>query len=111
MNLYPYNNGHVMIAPNRHVAGLADIGQEELLDFMLLVQKSLKILKQLFNPDGLNMGINEGKVAGAGVADHLHFHIVPRWSGDTNFMPVLADTRVISELLFDTYDKLLPYYQ
>lgn len=111
MNLYPYNNGHLMIAPYRHLSSLDLLEKNDLLDLMQLVQESAKIIKQLFKPDGLNIGINEGKVAGAGVADHLHLHTVPRWSGDTNFMPVLSDTRVISEHLFSTYDKLLPYFE
>jgi ATP adenylyltransferase len=106
LNLYPYNNGHLMIAPYQHVPSLEMLEEETLIEMMLLVSKCLVALRQCMNPQGFNLGVNIGKAAGAGVYDHVHFHIVPRWEGDTNFMPILAETRVIPELLDDTYDQL-----
>ncbi len=110
MNRYPYNNGHLMIAPYRHTGLLEDLTLEEAQDLMLTLQKALVVLKEAFRPDGFNIGVNIGKVAGAGVADHLHFHIVPRWEGDTNYMPVISSTRVIPEHLERTYERLLPLF-
>ncbi|PIP48869.1 MAG: HIT family hydrolase [Chloroflexi bacterium CG07_land_8_20_14_0_80_45_17] len=106
LNAFPYNPGHLMIAPYRHVANLQDLTDDELTDHFNLVKKSLALLKEILNPDGFNIGLNIGKVAGAGIEEHLHTHIVPRWQGDVNFMPVLANTRVISEELAATYKKL-----
>ncbi len=106
MNKYPYNTGHVMVAPYRHVASLADLSREELGEIGLLVQASLKGLEESLGPDGFNVGVNIGKAAGAGFADHIHVHIVPRWIGDTNFMPVIGDTRVIPQALQDTYREI-----
>jgi len=106
LNLYPYNNGHLMVAPYQHVPSLEMLEQETLTEMMLLVSKCLVALRQCMNPHGFNLGANIGKVAGAGVYDHVHIHIVPRWEGDTNFMPIFAETRVIPELLDDTYEKL-----
>lgn len=106
MNLYPYNNGHLMIAPKRHVGDLADLDRDELLELGLLTQRMTSLLRSAFNPEGFNIGVNLGKIAGAGVPGHLHIHIVPRWGGDTNFMPVVGDVRVISEGLDLTYKKL-----
>lgn len=107
LNLYPYNNGHVMIAPYEHVGSLEGIDAATLAELMAQAQLALRALGKTMNPDGFNMGINQGKAAGAGFADHIHYHIVPRWHGDTNFMPVLADIRVIPEHLDTTYQKLL----
>jgi ATP adenylyltransferase len=107
LNLYPYNNGHVMIAPYEHVGSLEGIDAATLAELMAQAQLALRALGRTMNPDGFNMGINQGKAAGAGFADHIHYHIVPRWHGDTNFMPVLADIRVIPEHLDTTYQKLL----
>jgi len=107
LNLYPYNNGHVMIAPYEHVGSLEGIDAATLAELMAQAQLALRALGRTMNPDGFNMGINQGKAAGAGFADHIHYHIVPRWQGDTNFMPVLADIRVIPEHLDATYQKLL----
>ena len=106
MNSYPYNPGHLMIAPYRHIATLDELTSVELQEHFDIVSRSIKILKQVFNPGGFNLGINMGKIAGAGIEDHFHTHIVPRWLGDTNFMPVISDTRVVPEALAETYEKL-----
>ena len=106
LNLYPYNAGHLMIVPFRHVASLEELTGEELHEHFDLVSRSVKVLRQVYNPDGFNVGINLGRIAGAGIDDHFHTHIVPRWSGDTNFMPVIADTKIINEALAETYEKL-----
>jgi len=106
MNAFPYNNGHMMVVPYRHTAALAGWSHDEQIELMELADLAVELLKKLMKPDGFNLGINMGLVAGAGVADHIHLHVVPRWNGDTNFMPVLSDTRVISEALRMTYGKL-----
>ena len=106
MNSYPYNPGHLMIAPYRHIANLEELTDEELLEHFQIIGRATKLLKRVFNPDGFNIGINIGKVAGAGIAEHIHSHIVPRWQGDTNFMPVLSNVRVVPEALAETYKKL-----
>jgi ATP adenylyltransferase len=106
MNSYPYSPGHLMVAPYRHVAGLEGLADEELHEHFEIVRRSIKILKQVFKPGGFNIGINMGKVAGAGIDDHFHTHIVPRWQGDTNFMSVLSDVRVVPAALAETYEKL-----
>jgi ATP adenylyltransferase len=106
LNNYPYNPGHLMVAPYRHVAHLEELSPEELYEHFDIVRRSIKALKEVLNPGGFNIGINIGKVAGAGVAGHIHTHIVPRWEGDTNFMPVIAETKVLPEALASTYDKL-----
>jgi ATP adenylyltransferase len=110
LNKYPYINGHLLISPLRHVSQLEDLDVEETAELMETVRDSVRRLKQAFGPDGLNLGMNLGKVAGAGVEEHLHFHLLPRWSGDNNFMAVLADTRVISESLSDTWATLSPFF-
>ena len=106
MNLYPYNNGHIMIAPYRHFGNVTEANREESLEIFETMQDCVKILEKTFKPDGFNIGINLGRVAGAGIKDHVHLHIVPRWEGDTNFMPVLADVRVIPEHISKTYNTL-----
>lgn len=106
MNKYPYNNGHVMVAPYRHVPSFIDLTDEESLEIMKLISLSLRVIKDAMNPDGFNVGANLGKVAGAGIEDHVHIHIVPRWLGDTNFMPVISNTKVMPELIEETYRKL-----
>jgi len=106
LNAFPYTSGHLMIAPYRHVADPALMNEEELSEMMAEAVFMLKVLRKAFQPEGFNLGINIGKPAGAGIADHAHLHIVPRWGGDTNFMPVLADTRIIPQALADTYKKL-----
>ncbi|HEX78799.1 MAG TPA: HIT domain-containing protein [Dehalococcoidia bacterium] len=106
MNCYPYNSGHLMIAPNRHIASLEKLTDEELYEHYKLVQRSIAVLKEEFKPEGFNVGMNLGRIAGAGVDKHIHTHIVPRWAGDTNFMPVIADTDVVNEALVETYERL-----
>ncbi len=106
LNKYPYNNGHLLIVPYSHVPSLEYLSDEEILEMMKLVKYSILALRKAMNPDGFNVGINIGRVAGAGVEDHVHIHIVPRWNGDTNFMPVLAETKVISESLQDSYERI-----
>lgn len=106
LNRFPYNPGHLMVAPRRHTGDLTTLGGAELLAVMALVQRCLRVLADSVHPDGFNLGVNLGKVAGAGIADHLHFHTVPRWDGDTNFMPVLADVKVVNEHLERTWEKL-----
>jgi len=95
-----------MVAPYRHIANLQDLTDEEAKEHFDIIKKSLELLKEVMKPTGFNIGLNMGKTAGAGIAEHLHTHIVPRWQGDTNFMPVLSDTKVISEALISTYRKL-----
>ncbi len=102
MNRYPYNSGHLMVAPYRHVGDLPDLDVEELHELMDLLVKSQKTLHTIMRPDGFNAGLNLGAAAGAGVRDHVHFHLVPRWTGDTNFMPVIGDLRVVPEALLET---------
>jgi ATP adenylyltransferase len=106
LNAFPYNNGHMMVVPYRHTAGLAGWSEEEQWEFLRLSELAVELLRRTMRPDGFNLGMNMGQVAGAGIADHIHMHIVPRWSGDTNFMPVLSETRVISEHLQATFQKL-----
>ncbi len=111
MNKYPSINGHLLISPLRHVPGLDDLTREELLDLQLKLRDSLNILKKAMSPHGFNVGLNLGIVAGAGVESHLHFHVVPRWNGDTNFIPVFAEVRVIPEHFRETYQRLAPLFQ
>jgi len=111
MNRFPYINGHILVAPVRHVNGLEWLSQEERLDLLTMVTRSVEILKKAFSPEGFNVGLNLGKVAGAGVEEHVHFHIVPRWNGDNNYMTVLGEVRVIPEHIETTYRKLLPYFK
>ncbi len=106
LNSYPYNPGHLMVAPYRHVATLEDLTAEELHEHSEIVSRGVKVLREAFKPAGFNVGMNIGKVAGAGIDGHIHTHIVPRWQGDTNFMPVIGDVRVIPEALAETYEQL-----
>jgi ATP adenylyltransferase len=106
LNKNPYNNGHVLLAPKRHESQLSSLPREEYRDLSETLRLSIDILRQVYQPGGFNVGMNLGKCAGAGVEDHLHWHVVPRWEGDTNFMPVVGETRVISQPLCDSYDKL-----
>jgi len=110
LNLYPYANGHTMVIPRRHVAGWELLRAEELADLGHLTQVTVRVLQERFGCDGFNLGVNQGRVAGAGIPDHVHKHVVPRWFGDTNFMPVVAQTRVIPEILADTWTKLRPHF-
>jgi len=107
LNLYPYSNGHLMVAPYSHVGNLEDLDDETQAELMSLVVKGTRLLRQVLRPEGFNVGLNIGKAAGAGVDDHVHIHIVPRWLGDTNFMPIIGETRVIPEHLDETYDRLM----
>ncbi len=106
MNIFPYNNGHLMVAPRRHIAEFSNLTDEESLSCLRLIKKSCKVLKRALNPHAFNIGLNLGKDAGAGFARHLHFHIVPRWRGDTNCMPVISNTKVIPQSLDKLYQKL-----
>jgi ATP adenylyltransferase len=106
MNKFPYNTGHIMVVPNRHCSDLDQLDEEEYQEFFGLVRTGLCILKKSLRPQGFNVGINLGKAGGAGVDEHIHLHIVPRWNGDSNFMPVISDTRIIPEHLKKTYEKL-----
>jgi len=110
MNRFPYSHSHLMVSPIRHVKHLHEMNSSEQLDLIDLLAKSVRVLERVFNADGFNVGINLGKVAGAGFEDHLHVHIVPRWDGDMNFMPILANTKVISEYLQETYDRLVIHF-
>ena len=111
LNLYPYNNGHLMVVPNRHIPSLAAATHEELCELIELTRFSEIALTEAYSPQGINMGINLGKPAGAGVLDHVHMHIVPRWAGDTSFMTVVGETRVLPEELPDTAQKLRPIFE
>ena len=111
MNRFPYINGHLLVAPVRHVTGLGSLSQEERLDLLTTVSHSVDILKKVMNPEGFNVGLNLGKVAGAGVEDHMHFHVVPRWNGDHNYMTVIGEVRVIPEHIEETYNRLLPHFK
>lgn len=106
LNAYPYNNGHLMVAPYEHSDSIADLGEQTLVEIMRLASRATEVLKQSISPEGFNIGINQGKVAGAGVEHHLHLHVVPRWGADTNFMPVLANTRVLPQHLSESYREI-----
>ncbi len=106
MNRYPYNSGHLMVLPYRHIGFVEKLTEQETSEMFLLVQKSVMILKKVFKPDGFNIGANIGGVAGAGVPSHVHFHVIPRWLGDTNFMSIVGDTKIINDSLNRIYNKL-----
>ena len=110
MNLYPYNAGHLMVAPLRHVGSLGAATAEELAEMMELARRSEAVLREVYRPDGINLGMNLGRPAGAGVADHIHLHVVPRWTGDTNFMTVVGETRVIPEDPLAACARLRPHF-
>jgi ATP adenylyltransferase len=107
MNVYPYNTGHLMILPNEHVGTLAAISSATQFEMITLTSYFTELLSKSMHPDGFNVGLNIGRAAGAGIDSHLHIHIVPRWNGDSNFMPVVGETRVLPEELVDTYDKIM----
>ena len=111
LNKYPYNNGHLLVVPYRHVPSLAGLGGDELTELARLTQQSEIALREAYNPDAMNIGINLGKPAGAGVAEHVHIHVVPRWNGDTNFMTVFGETRVLPEDLASTGNRLRPIFE
>jgi len=110
LNIYPYNPGHLLVAPLRHVAELEALDAEETADCDELLRRSVAALKGAMEPHGFNLGMNLGRAAGAGVPGHIHWHVVPRWGGDTNFMPIVGETRVLPELLADTFAKLRPLF-
>ncbi|MGI8672934.1 MAG: HIT family protein [Luteitalea sp.] len=110
LNLYPYTNGHVMVVPVRHIATLGEASPDQLQELMQLTQQAERVLREAYKPDGLNVGINIGRAAGAGVADHLHVHLVPRWNGDANFMTTVGQTRVLPETLADSAARLRPLF-
>ncbi len=111
MNLYPYTGGHVMVTPKRHIATLREATAEELGEMMSLARRLEEVYREVYRPDGLNVGMNLGRAAGAGIADHIHLHVVPRWSGDTNFMTSISGTRVIPEDPEQSCLRLRPYFQ
>ena len=106
LNAYPYNNGHLMVAPYAHVSSIEDLDAEAAAELMALAREALGALREAYEPDGFNLGVNQGKIAGAGFEEHVHLHVVPRWGGDTNFMPVIASTRVLPQSLVDSYHAL-----
>ena len=106
LNLYPYNSGHLMTVPYRHVAGYPELDEAETVELARFTQKAMRVIRAVMAPHGFNLGINQGPVAGAGIAAHLHQHVVPRWGGDMNFMPVVGNTRVLPQLLSDARDEL-----
>lgn len=110
MNRFPYNNGHLMVAPRKHVADLGDLDRDTYAALMETVRRTAAVLRAALRPEGMNVGLNLGAVAGAGVADHLHWHLVPRWGGDTNFMPVVAEVKVMPQHLAAGYDLLRPHF-
>ena len=111
LNLFPYNNGHLMVVPGRHIATLGEATPDELHEMMVLTQRAEGVLRQAYQPHGINVGINSGRAAGAGVADHLHIHLVPRWNGDTNFMTTVGESRVLPEGLDATAERLRPLFE
>lgn len=110
LNMFPYNNGHLLIAPRRHLGRLGDLRPEEYAALMDLVLASIGIIERVLSPQGMNVGINLGATAGAGIADHLHWHVVPRWDGDTNYMPVVGQVKVLPQHLQDSYERLRPHF-
>ena len=111
LNLFPYTNGHMMVAPYEHVASLPTVDAETLAEMMSLAQQAMRALEEVYAPQGYNVGFNQGRVAGAGVEHHIHMHVVPRWGGDTNFMPVIGDTRVMPQSLEDSYAALKGHFE
>ena len=108
MNLYPYNTGHLMVAPYRHVPSIVDLNDDECLEVMKLIKASISSLRKAYNPDGFNIGVNIGRAAGAGIEDHVHFHIIPRWVGDTSFITIVSATKTLPQSLDETYETLKP---
>ena len=106
LNMFPYTNGHLMVAPYEHTAALQDLDAGTIAEMMALAQSAMRRLEEVYSPHGYNVGFNQGRVAGAGVEHHIHMHVVPRWDGDTNFMPVLGDTRVMNQTLGDSFETL-----
>ena len=110
LNKFPYNSGHLMVIPRRHVSDLAALPEEEFADLQRLLRGAVGILQSVYQPEGLNVGMNLGRIAGAGIDQHLHWHAVPRWGGDTNFMPVIGETKVMVEHLMGSYERLRPKF-
>lgn len=110
LNKYPYNNGHLLVLPKKHIGELLKLSDVEYADLMETVRVATKAIKEIYNPAAMNLGMNHGALAGAGIPDHLHFHIVPRWSGDLNFFPLIAETKVVIETLEQTYQHFLSYF-
>ncbi|MBF0118737.1 MAG: HIT domain-containing protein [Desulfobacterales bacterium] len=110
MNKFPYNNGHLLVSPVKHTSSLSELESNEMLSLLSMVEKSIQILKKVMKPDGFNVGLNLGRVAGAGIEEHIHFHIVPRWFGDVNALSVFADIRVIPEHIKATYNNLKGHF-
>ena len=106
MNRFPYNNGHLMIASVRHIGLIENLDDDEILEMNRMLTRAIKAINYTMKPQGYNIGLNQGRVAGAGVVDHIHIHLVPRWQGDTNFMPILSETKVVSEALLKTYETI-----
>lgn len=111
LNRYPYNSGHLMVAPVKHSSDFSQLTDNEQLELIKLTSKAISVLKKSLSPTGFNIGVNLGRVAGAGLEDHLHFHIVPRWNGDTNFMPTTSSTKVMPQLLEETYTALRKFFK
>jgi ATP adenylyltransferase len=111
MNKYPYNNGHLLIAPKQHENNLAELPAAAFRELNEVLRRSVEVVRRTFNPGGINLGMNLGKCAGAGIEAHLHWHIVPRWEGDTNFMPVIGETRVMPQHLLDSFDRMQPHFK
>lgn len=111
LNKYPYNSGHVLVIPRRHVADLLDLKKEEAQDLHELLTETVKALRQVYEPGGINLGLNLGAVAGAGIPDHIHYHVIPRWSGDLNFFPLVAETKTVIESLEMSFERLIAYFK
>ncbi|MFZ4405514.1 MAG: HIT family protein [Pseudobdellovibrionaceae bacterium] len=110
INKFPYNSGHILILPRRHCGDLLNLTEDEYSDLHSTLRKAMQAIKDLYQPNGINMGLNQGSAAGAGIPDHLHYHLIPRWSGDVNFFPLIADTKVLVENLEYTYERLKKYF-
>ena len=111
LNKFPYNSGHLLLAPRRHERHLSQLPPAEYADLNEALRQSIEIVQKVFRPGGVNLGMNLGHCAGAGIEEHLHWHVVPRWEGDTNFMPVVGETRVLPQHLLESYDRLRPFFE
>ncbi len=111
MNKFPYNSGHILVLPQRHCGDLLKLSEEEYLDLNNTIRKAMRALDELYQPGGINLGLNHGAVAGAGIPEHLHYHLIPRWAGDLNFFPLIAETKVLVESLEQTFDRLSSYFK
>lgn len=111
LNKYPYNTGHLLALPKRHTGEFTELTEQEAADIHALLSKAMRVLKEVYSPAGFNMGLNHGAVAGAGIPEHLHWHLLPRWAGDANFYPLIAETKVVVETLEQTYERLAPFFR